>query len=226
MIRDERAFNGSVFGWLGLRNLEWPHQFATYMCEMWQGNAATNLSEELQLNKIYEAQKHEKWRFPLTRWLPRVFSMKSPSGHECGIDYSDQMVFYATTIRKGIKCYRKLGVQLLLGISVLNALTVYKIATRKDVNIRRFRELLTAKLLGLSENTKNPCLRRSQHNIAVRKNDSGKSIRRSFKLCYADKRRRTDRSKTRENLKKTTYCPNCSDQPQLCIECFKVLHSK
>ena len=80
--------------------------------------------------------------------------MKSPSGHECGIDYSDQMVFYATTIRKGIKYYRKLGVQFLLGISVLNALTVYKIATRKDVNIRRFRELLTAKLLGLSENTK------------------------------------------------------------------------
>ena len=28
------------------------------------------------------------------------------------------MVFYATTIRKGIKWYRKLGIQLLLGISV------------------------------------------------------------------------------------------------------------
>ncbi|XP_043592229.1 uncharacterized protein LOC122571934 isoform X1 [Bombus pyrosoma] len=152
--------------------------------------------------------------------------MKSPSGHECGIDYSDQMVSYATTIRRGIKWYRKLGIQLLLEISVVNALTVYKIATRKDVNIRRFRELLAAKLLGLSENTKNPCLRWNQH-IAVRKNDSGRSIKRACKLCYADKSRRTDRSKTRENLKKTTtYCPNCSDQPQLCIECFKVLHSK
>ena len=30
-----------------------------------------------------------------------------------------------------------------------------------------------------------------------------------------------------KNLKKTTtHCPNCPDQPQLCIECFKVLHSK
>ena len=29
------------------------------------------------------------------------------------------------------------------------------------------------------------------------------------------------------NLKKTTtYCPNCPDHPQLCIECFKVLHFK
>ena len=33
-----------------------------------------------------------------------------------------------------------------------------KIATSKDVNTRRFRELLTEKLLGLSENTKNPCI--------------------------------------------------------------------
>ena len=131
---------------------------------------------------------------------------------KCGIDYSDQMVSYATTIRKGIEWYRKLGIQLLLGISVVNVLTVYKIATKKDINIRIFRELLGATLLGLSENTKNPCLRRSQHNIAVRRNDPGRSIRRTCKLCYANKRRRTDRTKTRENLKETTiYCPNCPD---------------
>ena len=49
----------------------------------------------------------------------------------------------------------------------------------------------TAKLLGLSQNIKNPCLRRSQHNIVVRKNDCGRSIRRVCKLCYTDKR--TDR---------------------------------
>ena len=151
-------------------------------------------------------------KLTLTRWLPRVFSMKSPSGHECGIDYSDQMVFYATTIRKGIKWYGKLGVQFLLAISVVQALTIYKIATRKNINIGRFRELLTAKLLRLSQNTKNHCLRRSQHNIAVRKNDSGRIIRRACELCYADKRCRTDRSKTRENLKKTiTYCSNWPD---------------
>ena len=28
---------------------------------------------------------------------------------KCGIDYSNQMVSYATTIRKGIKWYRKFG---------------------------------------------------------------------------------------------------------------------
>ena len=137
------------------------------------------------------------------------------------------MFFYAATIRKGIKWYRKLGIQLLLGISVVNALMVYKIATRKNINIRIFRQLLVAKLLGFSENTKNPCLRRSRHNIAVRKNDSGGGIRRACKLCYTNKRRRMDRTKTQKNLKKTTtYCPNCPDQPQLCMKYFKGLHSK
>ena len=146
---------------------------------------------------------------------------------KCGVDYSDQMVSYATTVRKGIKWYGKLGIRLLLGISVVNALTAYKITTRKNINIRIFKQLLVAKLLGLSENIKYSCLRRSRHNIAVRKNDSGRSIRRACKLCYANKRRRMGRTKAQKNLKKTTtYCPNCPDQPQLCIECFKVLHSK
>ena len=142
---------------------------------------------------------------------------------KCGIDYSDQMVSYATTIRKAIKWYGKLGIQLLLGISVVNASTVYKIATGKNINIRIFRQLLVAKLLGLSESTKNPRLRRSQHNIAVRKNDSGRSNRRACRLCYANERRRMERTKAQKNLKKTTtHCPNCPDLPQLCIEYFKV----
>ena len=150
---------------------------------------------------------------------------KESNGTENYFFYIWQTIYKQFSLRIISKLlYRKLGIQHLLGISVVNALTVYKIATRKSINIRIFRELLVAKLLGLSENTKNTCLRRSQHNIAVQKNDSGRSIRRVCKLCYANKRRRT---KTRENLKKTTtYCPNCPHQPQLCIECFKVLHSK
>ena len=38
-----------------------------------------------------------------------------------GIDRSDQMVSYATTIRKSIKWYRKLALHLLLGTTIVNA---------------------------------------------------------------------------------------------------------
>lgn len=65
----------------------------------------------------------------------------------------------------------------------------YKIAKKKNVKIERFRELLAAKLLGLSENTnKTKEYQQSQYNIAIRENDSGISIRRACKLYYSNKR--------------------------------------
>ncbi|CAK9808878.1 hypothetical protein ANTQUA_LOCUS5784 [Anthophora quadrimaculata] len=105
---------------------------------------------------------------------------------------------------------------------------VYKIATKKNVNIRQFRELLATKLLGLPEDTQiNSYSQRGRYNIAVRKNASGISIICACKLCYSNKRRHAARSKARENVNKTTtFCPNCPDQPQLYIESFKILHSK
>lgn len=50
---------------------------------------------------------------------------------KAGIDLSDQNCSYATTLRKGVKWYRKLGIEYLLGISVVNAFAVYKKATKK-----------------------------------------------------------------------------------------------
>ncbi|XP_017765503.1 PREDICTED: uncharacterized protein LOC108554671 [Eufriesea mexicana] len=50
---------------------------------------------------------------------------------KCGINYSDQMVSYASRMRKGLKWYRKLGIQLLLGVTVINASVVYKTVTKK-----------------------------------------------------------------------------------------------
>ena len=93
------------------------------------------------------------------------------------------------------------------------------------MNIRKFRELLALKLLGLTDNVKSS--QHSQHNIAIRKSASGQSIRRACKLCYANKRSHTHRSKAQKNVKKTTtFCPDCPDKPQLCIEYFKTFHCK
>ena len=115
--------------------------------------------------------------------LFHLFAMLKPldvveyNEEKCGIDYSNQMV--PPQLEKESNGTENLAFQLHLGIFVVNALTVYKIAASKNINIRIFRQLLVARLLGLSENTKNPRLRRSRHNIAVRKNDSGRSIRRA-----------------------------------------------
>ena len=42
-----------------------------------------------------------------------------------GIDKSDQMALYATSLRKGVKWYHKLAIELLLGVAVVNAWTLY-----------------------------------------------------------------------------------------------------
>ncbi|XP_015177623.1 PREDICTED: piggyBac transposable element-derived protein 4-like [Polistes dominula] len=149
---------------------------------------------------------------------------------KCRIDYSDQMVSYVSTMRKRLKWYQKLGIQLLLGITVVNASIIYKIATKKNINIRKFREILALKLLGLTDNidkfkVQSDC--QCNHNIAIRKNALGQKIKRACKLCYSNKRLTTDRSKARINIKRTTtFCPDCPDKPQLCIDVFKAFHCK
>jgi hypothetical protein len=50
-------------------------------------------------------------------------------------------------------------------------------------------------------------------------------IRGACKQYYADRSLAVGRSLTRKKIQKTTtYCPNCPDQPLLCIEYFKILH--
>ena len=48
-----------------------------------------------------------------------------------GIDKSDQMALYATSLRKGVKWHRKLAIELLLGVAVVNAWTLYGKASQK-----------------------------------------------------------------------------------------------
>ena len=68
---------------------------------------------------------------------------------KAGIDLSDQMASYATTLRKGIKWYRKLAIELLLGTAVVNAWVLYKHASKTKMKVRVFRENLAAELLNV-----------------------------------------------------------------------------
>lgn len=43
------------------------------------------------------------------------------------IDNSDQMASYASTIRKGIKWYKKIGIELLTNIAIVNAYLLFQI---------------------------------------------------------------------------------------------------
>ncbi|XP_031848017.1 uncharacterized protein LOC116433736 [Nomia melanderi] len=145
-----------------------------------------------------------------------------------GIDRSDQMVSYATTIRKSIKWYRKLALHLLLRTTIVNAHIVYQRATNKKIKIRKFRELLVTEWLSsentMPDNNKNKTKKMS-HYLEIRKNQQDKPIRRTCALCYQRNRQTVERKEARKNVKKiTTYGSNCPNTPQVCLKCFKEYH--
>lgn len=147
-----------------------------------------------------------------------------------GIDLSDQMSSYATTLRKGIKWYRKLAIELLLGTSVVNAWVLFKHITKQKIHISDFRETLTENLMSIQRHKQKvgPTTSASSHHIlSERINADGKKIRRKCSPCYAYLQRNKGRKEARNRSKMVyTYCNMCSGQPQLCLKCFNITHKK
>ncbi|KAJ8883557.1 hypothetical protein PR048_015401, partial [Dryococelus australis] len=92
-------------------------------------------------------------RLVFRQWIPnkahkygiKLFKLCSNEGKKWyGIDISVQMCSYATTLRKGVKWYRKLGIEYILGMCIVNAFVMYKAATKKQAKITWFRKEITA----------------------------------------------------------------------------------
>ena len=140
---------------------------------------------------------------------------------------SDQMASYATTLRKGVKWYRKLATELLLGMSVVNAWVVYKEVTKTKIKISKFKELLVEQLLS-DAGVVTPSISGSSaphHHLVERTGALGKKIRRACASCYAKAKQEGGRDGARKNSSKSyTYCDLCPGQPQMCRKCFNELH--
>ena len=63
------------------------------------------------------------------------------------IDFLDQMTSYAITLRKGVKWLTKLGIQLMLGMTIVNALVLFQTSRGRKINIRNLRESIYESML-------------------------------------------------------------------------------
>lgn len=63
------------------------------------------------------------------------------------IDLSDQMKAYSSSLRKGIKWYRKLAIELLLGTALINAYILHQEVANDNMSITKFKESLVTQLL-------------------------------------------------------------------------------
>lgn len=139
--------------------------------------------------------------------------------HKCGIDLSDQMSSYATSLRKGIKWYRKLATEMLLGVSIVNSWIVYKKATRRNIQIRRFRLEIASYLLGIPISNQSITVSVKQHFLEKQ------TERKNCSKCYSRFASLVGRDEARKKVQKTKFiCKNCPECPYMCCDCFNALH--
>lgn len=56
------------------------------------------------------------------------------------VDLSDQMISYASPLRKKIKWYHKLAIDLLTNTTMLNAFLYHRNVTKSNISLKKFRE--------------------------------------------------------------------------------------
>ncbi|KOB70685.1 putative piggybac transposable element-derived [Operophtera brumata] len=67
-----------------------------------------------------------------------------------GVDFSDQMSSYYSTLKKGLKWFRKVGMEYLFGMALVNAWITYNMKNDKKVSKKEFTEALMQSLTGKS----------------------------------------------------------------------------
>lgn len=146
-----------------------------------------------------------------------------------GVDYSDQMSSYYSSLRKGLKWYRKVAFELIFGCAIVNSWIVYKQINRdKKMSLLSFREKLALQLSNFKDTVPVAVLdniSKKKHSLK-REEGLGKKRRRNCVGCY-QKLRITMKSKEADKkvTKVNTYCDDCMNKPALCLNCFNQRHN-
>lgn len=140
--------------------------------------------------------------------------------HKSFIDLSDQMKSYATSLRRGVKWYRKLAVELLIGSALVNAFILHQEVANEKMTITKFKEELVTKFLqlDLQEVSQEPDVR-LQHVLE----DVGRDGRRRCNICYVKLQNRFGRAHAQKKTPRTKLkCSPCDKF--YCLECFFEVH--
>lgn len=102
-----------------------------------------------------------------------------------GVDLSDQLAGYYCSVRKTIKWYRKIALELIFGTSVVNAWTMHSnFAACKRLSLLKFRTVIIKKLNGGEENIlSNPILKKKKTTKPHKLEKSSGQVRAVRKRC-------------------------------------------
>lgn len=127
------------------------------------------------------------------------------------------MKSYSTSLRRGIKWFRKLAVELITGSALVNAHVLYRKNTGEQMNITKFKEQVALKLLHIEQN--NTLAEETLPNIQqCRLENMGKARRRCV-ACYEKLKNEYGRKYAIVKCKQSAYkCIKCNSY--FCVECF------
>lgn len=143
------------------------------------------------------------------------------------IDVSDQIKTYSTAVRRGIKWYRKIAIELICNTAVVNAHILYMLSTRTKVPITEFREKLVLDLLSFanvaSNNVADPPLPpdstpTSKIHKLVPTEKRGRCV-----SCYETTSAANGRNVAMKLPFISFSCLGCRHK-YLCVECFNKKH--
>lgn len=134
------------------------------------------------------------------------------------IDLSDQLKAYSTSLRKGVKWYRKLAVELLTGTTLVNAYCVHQIVTKKKMSITKFKELVVTQLL--EESLSKPLHQNNEMNVNHVLVDDKK---RRCSVCYEKLKNSHNWKYAQAKSSQTRHkCSAC--EKFFCLKCFFSTH--
>ncbi|XP_017796807.1 PREDICTED: piggyBac transposable element-derived protein 4-like [Habropoda laboriosa] len=140
------------------------------------------------------------------------------------VGLADQMSSYYSSLRKTIKWYKKIIIQLLCGRAIVNAYYIHKKWGTRNMSILKFRELIIDELLADEEIPGAQKTRNVKHFIETRLGPATYTRKRS-KECYRKLSEEMGASMAAKKAKRvTTFCCLCENQPPLCLQCFKKTH--
>jgi hypothetical protein len=147
------------------------------------------------------------------------------------IDLSDQLSSYCTPLRRSLKWYRKVAIELLLGTTVVNSHIIYKKVSGKNIKITDYRKELAKSMMTYGKDDTQSHVQNEPYvarpvkkalHVFAKMDGYARQGRKYCRGCY-DKKIRGEIEKNKVK-KVITYCKDCTGEPRYCLQCFTVAH--
>jgi hypothetical protein len=100
-----------------------------------------------------------------------------------GVDLSDQLASYYNSLRRTIKWYKKLIIELICSSSIVNAFYIHRRYGHKNFDFLKFRELIIESIIGLKKVEEDKKSKEIQH-ILEKFSKKTRNERKRCVLCY------------------------------------------